>query len=120
MEQLLIYLWSVSENISSCLYLIAIICVVLIGLIYIAIVLDDDTTLSDVKHTLHRLKIIIFISVLLGVLIPSKQDLALIFLYPAIQQEAINVVQSDTTKKILEVLNGYLDKQLKELKDVYY
>ena len=42
-------------------------------------------------------------------------DLALIFLYPKIKQGTINVVQSDTTKKMVEVLNGYLDKQLKDL-----
>lgn len=54
---------------------------------------------------------------LLSAIIPSKQDLALIFLYPKIKQGTINAVQSDTTKKMVEVLNGYLDKQLKDLKN---
>lgn len=117
MEQFLIYLWSISNQISAVLFFVgaASIITVIITLVTQLPCAVDDSEMDQIKRIILTPGIIGVIAFTLCSLIPSKQDLALIFLYPKIKQGTINAVQSDTTKKMVEVLNGYLDKQLKEL-----
>lgn len=48
--------------------------------------------------------------------IPSKQDLAVILLYPAAKEGVQKVVQSETAQQLHEVGRLYLQKKIKELK----
>lgn len=116
MEQFLIYLWSISEGISFLLFLVTLFSSFVAIFLLLAIAIDNYQW-DEVKSYVYGSGVMAIIFAVLCAAIPSKQDLALIFLYPSIKQGTINVVQSDTTKKMVEVLNGYLDKQLKELKE---
>lgn len=115
MEQFLIYLWSISGGISLLLFIIALLSFLAVFFLLLTFAFDDDFEWDKVKPYVYRSGVMTIIFAVLCTAIPSKQDLALIFLYPSIKQGTLNVVQSDTTKKMIEVLNGYLDKQLKEL-----
>ena len=115
MEQFLIYLWSISEGISFLFLIIASLSFFVVIWLLLTIAFDGDLEWDDAKSYIYRSGIMAIIFAVLCIAIPSKQDLALIFLYPSIKQGTLNVVQSDTTKKMVEVLNGYLDKQLEEL-----
>lgn len=116
MEQILIYLWSISDGISFLLFIIALLSFFVALFLLLSFAFSENIEWDDVKSYVYRGGIMAIIFAVLCIAIPSKQDLALIFLYPSIKQGTLNVVQSDTTKKMVEVLNGYLDKQLKELK----
>lgn len=115
MEQFLIYLWSISEGIRFLLFIVVITSIVISIGICVGVAMDDYGW-DEVKSYVHKGIAVAAVFSILCIATPSKQDLALIFLYPSIKQGTLNVVQSDTTKKMVEVLNGYLDKQLKELK----
>ena len=115
MEQFLIYLWSISEGVRFILFMIGLAAIVIISFVMICFIMDEYVKWDEIKSYVFKGTTIALTSFILCVAIPSKQDLALIFLYPSIKQGTLNVVQSDTTKKMVEVLNGYLDKQLKEL-----
>lgn len=117
MEQFLIYLWSISEGISFLLFLVTLFSSFVAIFLLLAVAIDSYFEWDEVKSYVYGSGVMAIIFAILCTAIPSKQDLALIFLYPSIKQGTINVVQSDTTKKMVEVLNGYLDKQLKELKE---
>lgn len=117
MEQFLIYLWSISEGISFLLFIIALLSSFVVIYLLLVVAFDGAIEWDEVKSYMYKSVAIAITFAILCAAIPSKQDLALIFLYPSIKQGTINVVQSDTTKKMVEVLNGYLDKQLKELKN---
>lgn len=119
MEQFLIYLWSISNQISRFLFFVggASVITVIVMLIEQLPYAVEDSEIDQIKRIILTSGIIGVIAFISCSLIPSKQDLALIFLYPKIKQGTINAVQSDTTKKMVEVLNGYLDKQLKDLKN---
>ena len=122
MEQFYIYLWSISENVKwifdSIVFLsfIGIICSPLVCAMFSD--LDDSPAdiLKKSKRSVITFIIVGSISFLIGNLIPSKQDLALIWTYPYIKQGTEKVINSATSKKLLDVTNAYLDKQLKDLK----
>lgn len=116
MEQFLIYLWSISEGIRFLLFVVALLSSSVIIYLLLAGAFNGTFEWDEVKSYVYKGATLIAVFSILCAAIPSKQDLALIFLYPSIKQGTLNVVQSDTTKKMVEVLNGYLDKQLKELK----
>lgn len=115
-EQLAIYLWSISTHI------VGLLCVVGIILSGIFFVMGLGLALEDIKgKKAKQVLALLIIGALLcfGIssLVPSKEDLALIFLYPKVKQGTIEVVQSAPAQKMVEVLNLYLDKQIKELKN---
>lgn len=111
-EQLAIYLWSITENVKFTLF-IMFISEILFGLFVIIAGFISDENLND------KIGVgLIIVGILCGIIlpfIPPKQDLALILLYPKVKQGTIEMVQSDTAKKMKTVLDSYLDKQIKEL-----
>lgn len=109
MEQLAIYLWSISDNIK---YLLVIYGGAAIVVGSFAIIATEDFT---------RLfpKVIItmgLLSFVFAAFIPSKQDLAVILLYPAAKEGVSKIVQSETAQQLHEVGKLYLQKKIKELK----
>lgn len=115
MEQFLIYLWSITENFSEYLFNIGMVTIFAGSLICVLISICEEKEYPPVRNILKCI-ITGLILVFLNTLIPSKQDLALIFLYPHIKSGAEIVVKSETSKKMLDLVNIYLDTQLNELK----
>lgn len=113
-EQLIIYLWSISENIERIM--------LSIGLFFLGgvpVILSIHAEVNN-KGDLPLMPTIS--SVLIGLffivacnLIPSKQDLALIITYPYLKNGVTQVVESNTTTKLLQVSNKYLDNLIKDL-----
>ena len=109
MEQLAIYLWSISDNIK---YLL-----VLSGAAAILISVATLMCTEDFKQLLPKVVIAVgLFFFVLAALIPDKRDLAVILLYPAAKEGVQKVVQSETAQQLHEVSRLYLQKKIKELK----
>lgn len=109
MEQLAIYLWSISDNIKNLF--------VFYGVVAIAIgtgvmIVREDCTQLWAKVLLTT-GLFFFI---LAACIPTKQDLAVILLYPVAKEGVQNAIQSETAQQLHEVGKLYLQKKIKELK----
>lgn len=112
-EQLAIYLWSIVDTVKLVLWSIP----VAILMMYFLIappVLDFDWE-GKLIPAIKKLTRITIICICIAILIPCQKDLALILLYPKIKHGAEIVVTSSTAKKMVDVVNLYLDKQIKEL-----
>jgi hypothetical protein len=122
MEQFYIYLWAISENVKWMFYSIAFLSFV--GIIFSPLICamfsDFDDSPADAikkaKPAAITFAVIGIFCFFIGNLIPLKQDLALIWAYPYIKQGTEKAINSATSKKLLDVTNAYLDKQLKDLK----
>lgn len=113
MEQFAIYLWSIVENI-QCLLCIAGIVMMLGGpliTISMAATMDEDFPAKGMAKCIITGIILLFLTSL----IPSKQDLALIFAYPYLKSGVQNIAQSETVSKLQTVSSKYLDKIIAEL-----
>lgn len=112
-EQLAIYLWSISENLSCGLVGIGI-AVIIFGIVFspaIAMMEDGDFPFGKVVASC----VVGTILLSLSGLIPRKQDIALIFAYPYLKAGAEQAVQSEAVKKITTISNKYLDKVIMDL-----
>jgi hypothetical protein len=115
-EQFIIYLWSISENVQLFLFLTGVFGTIF-GTIGAAIICCESV--SKWRFTSILVPIICVFMLLFSNLIPSKNDIALIWAYPYIKQGAIQVVSNEQVKKlpdnVLKVANTYLEKTLKDL-----
>lgn len=112
-EQFLIYLWSISENIrnlfiggSTVLFFSAFI-------VFLGEKLEEDKDFW--VDILRKLFVSGVICMFLAILIPNKNDLALVFTYPYIKQGTEKAVQSETAKKLHIISTKYLDSIIKDL-----
>ena len=112
-EQLAIYLWSISENLSCGLVGIGIAVIILGIVLFPAIAMMEDGDFPFGKVVASCVVGAIFMS--LSGLIPRKQDIALIFAYPYLKAGAEQAVQSEAVKKITTISNKYLDKVIMDL-----
>lgn len=116
-EQLAIYLWSISENLSYGLVGIGIAVIILGIVLFPAIAMMEDGDFPSGKVISSA--IVGFIMFALSGLVPSKQDLALIFAYPYLKSGAEQVIQSETMKKIATISSKYLDKVIADLEGAH-
>lgn len=112
MEQLAIYLWSISENLQTLLRAIGGFGVS-IGALWMLCLLVEKEEYSKTATIVFTVGII---SLILAAFIPNKQDLAVILLYPAAKEGISKCVQSETAQQLHEVGKLYLQKKIKELK----
>lgn len=118
MEQIAIYLWSISEGIKTFLNVTGVL--LLVGSPFTLTFADTDYYKYDIKNVMPLFKKTLITGLLLlmfSLLIPVKKDLALIFLYPHIKNGTETVVKSETMNKMKQLTNLYLDEQIKNLKD---
>ena len=113
MEQFAIYLWSIVENIQGLLTVLGILLLIAMPIFLIAIAetCDEDFPKQKIIRSITASCIVFF----LATLIPSKQDLALIFAYPYLKAGVQNVAQSETVSKLRTVASKYLDKIIADL-----
>lgn len=124
-EQLLIYLWALLPNIKEATNVILLMTWVFSPfIIVLAIMLNinaDKRSIPEQKtkkilNKINKITLTTAItSTIIYVAIPSKEELALIFLYPTIKNTTINTIQSEKLKKLNTILDTYLDKQIKQL-----
>jgi hypothetical protein len=120
-EQIWIYLWSISENISTALQVIGVLGSIfgLFGAIAITtMVLDKE---CSKWFLLLWISYLIFPTIFfISLLIPSKNDIALIWAAPYLKAGAEKVVTNEKLNKIpdniMELTNIYLEEQIKEIK----
>lgn len=112
-EQLLLYLWSISDSIRD----------VIFGLASVGLAISFIGCLGSYAEQHIKLGrkfitcgIICIMFLVLGSLMPKKNDLALIFLYPYAKSGTEQVLKSDTAKKMKEVVDLYLDSKIQEFK----
>lgn len=116
MEQIAIYLWSISEGIKNG----AFICGIPLLLFTMFPFVEYDSDANEFKRLKPLLKKTFAVSLILlifALLIPSKKDLALILTYPYIKNGTETVVKSETMNKMKQLTNLYLDEQIKNLKE---
>jgi hypothetical protein len=114
-EQLAIYLWSISTNISCGLGGIGIAIIIFGFVLFPAIEMMEDGDFPTVKVISSAIVGVIMFA--LSGLVPSKQDLALIFAYPYLKSGAEQAIQSETMKKITTISSKYLDKVIVDLEE---
>ena len=117
-EQIAIYLWSISESIKTSLDMVGIVLLVCSPAIFL--LADTEYFEYNIKNVIPLFKKVLiagFLVSMLALLIPSKKDLALIFLYPHIKNGTETVVKSETMNKMRKLTNLYLDEQIKNLKE---
>lgn len=116
-EQFMVYLWSISSGIKMFLYLTG----AITGLISFIVIICflgcsyDEKKLKTKHWFLLLIPIILFFNIFISILIPSKQDLALIWAYPAIKSGITNKKVIQIPEKILDLTNKYLDEQIKNI-----
>lgn len=118
MEQIVIFLWSISEGIKTSLNVIGVI--LFVGSPFTLTLANTDYYECDVKNVIPLFKKILITGLLLltfSRLIPDKKDLALISLYPHIKNGTETVVKSETMNKMKQLTTLYLDEQIKNLKE---
>lgn len=116
MEQVAIYLWGISENMKVFLSMIGAI-TLLVSPVVLAFA-DTEHYEHDIENVIPLFKKILITGLLLltfSQLIPDKKDLALIFLYPHIKNGTETAIRSETMNKMRQLINLYLDKQIKDL-----
>lgn len=106
-EQFLVYLWSISEGVSIAFCLIGIFG----GVISLVVLFASDEKLLPFISTC-----LCVVSLFLAALIPSKKDIALIWAYPHIKAGITNEKVQAMPNKILDLANGYLDKEIQKIK----
>ena len=122
-EQFLLYLWCISKSVCGLLNFIGVITVIgfiIVGIVILAFYFENDWEEHRIKCIKLIEKCILSFCLslccfLTSALIPSKNDLALIWAYPILKQ---NIMQKDVKtipSKILDVSNLYLDKIKKDL-----
>lgn len=121
-EQIWIYLWSISENISIALGVIGI-----LGSVFgLVVTITITTMVLDKEYSKWFLSLwilyLIFPTIFfISLLIPSKNDIALIWAAPYLKAGAEKVVANEKLNKIpdniMDLTNAYLEKQLKEIKE---
>lgn len=116
-EYLMLYLWSISEGVrNSFIFITITIGVVLLTMCYAMIVgyFSSDVSEKDRKECLNitrKCMILFIISLFLTVMIPSKSDIALIYIAPKIiHNQKITAIPNKT----LDLVNQYLENFLKE------
>lgn len=117
MEQFYIYLWSISENVTMFLLLIGIFLLITSPFLFLFLSELGDMTYKEVIPIFTKTIISGLIILIFSILIPSKQDIALLFMYPYIKQGTETVIKSETLNKMKQITNLYLDEQIKNLKD---
>lgn len=118
-EQIAIYLWSISENIKISLSMAGTFLLMLSPFLFMFADLGllDWNNAKDALPLFKKVVIIGAVLIIFSLLIPSKKDLALIFLYPHIKNGTETVVKSETMNKMRKLTNLYLDGQIKNLKE---
>lgn len=120
-EQLAIYLWSISEGL--CGYLVGLSLLGCIGggiTAFIGFTTSGCRGVSeDMTKNIYRYgKNAFIVGLLIGgmtILIPSKQDLALIFTYPTLKSGVTTAINSKQMQKLNKASILYLDKVIKDL-----
>jgi len=118
-EQIAIYLWSISENIKISLSIAGTFLLLLSPFLFMFADLNllDYNSAKDALPLVKKTVIASSVLIILALLIPSKNDLALIFLYPHIKNGTETVIKSETMNKMRKLTNLYLDEQIKNLKE---
>ena len=125
-EQLAIYLWSISDNVRGwCTFFTGVSTLIFIVATLITCSFHDGYHTSDeLKEFWSGLKNVsiftgkmLIISGAISLMLPSKQDLALIFAYPYIKSGVTQVVASPQAKKLNDIGSLYLDKVAKDLQE---
>ncbi len=118
-EQIAIYLWSISESIQISLSMAGTFLLILSPFLFMFADLGllDLNSAKDAFPLVKKTVIASSVLIILALLIPSKKDLALIFLYPHIKNGTETVIKSETMNKMRKLTNLYLDEQIKNLKE---
>lgn len=114
-EQFLIYLWSISENIRNLLIGGGVTLLFSAFIVFLSEQAEDDKDFW--VDILRKLCVSGVICIFLAILVPNKNDLALVFTYPYIKQGAEKVVQSGSVKKLCVISTKYLDHIIKDLEN---
>lgn len=116
-EYLMLYLWSISEGVSDIFVFIATVAGVVFVVTYCASrsnYFDNDISEKDKKECFNVARncmVFFIISLFLAVMIPSKSDIALIYIAPKIiHNQKITAIPNKT----LDLVNQYLENFLKE------
>ena len=112
-EQWAIYWWSISTNLQGGLVGFGIATILFGMILFPALAMMEE---GDFPVTKVITSVIVgaFMCSLAG-LIPSKQDLALIFAYPYMKAGVEQAAQSETVKKLTTISTKYLDKVIADL-----
>lgn len=118
-EQMAIYLWSISESIKISLNMAGTFLLLFSPLpfMFADIGLLDCNSAKDALPLFKKVVIMGAVLIIFSLLIPSQKSLALIFLYPHIKNGTETVVKSETMNKMRKLTNLYLDEQIKNLKE---
>ena len=66
---------------------------------------------------IKRMTIACIVSLLVLIIVPSKKDMIIILGVPELVSTAKDITNSPRTSKVLEYLDTYLDKELKNIKE---
>lgn len=66
---------------------------------------------------IKRITIACMVSVMVLIIVPSKKDMIIILGVPELVSTAKDIANSPRTSKVLEYLDTYLDKELKNIKE---
>jgi len=135
-EQFAIYLWSISESIREVIITLNIISIILFALAGIFYLVfkgeefsnrrfgEDDKDYLYAKNVsliiqskFYLIVVVVVFSGLLTALIPSKQDIAIIWAYPYIKAGVTSEKVQAIPNKVLDLANGYLDKEIGKIKN---
>lgn len=121
-EQLMIYLWSISGSVAGFFYTVGVLGTFIaffaaVGLT--GLYVDGDIKTKKI-FLIWIIPVITLSAIIVPVLIPSKQDIALIWAYSYIKASVTSEKVQNIPKKILNIANEYLDKELEKIsnKDV--
>ena len=119
MTPFMIYLWLSLDSINK-LFVILAILLIIVGLIIIVLVIcfEDDIEYSGIKLS-KCLKLVLglFLGVVtLCTFIPTTKQAAIIFGVPYLINNAKEIHADQLPVKVVDYLNTYLDKEIKEMK----
>lgn len=115
MEQFCIYLWAISENIRNFMLIVGLIPLIIAPFLFPLLYECTDMDFEKIVPIFIKTLVSGIVLVLLAMLIPSKQDLALMFMFPYVKQGTETVIKSETMNKMKQMTNLYLDEQIRNL-----
>lgn len=116
MEQFCIYLWAISENIRNFTLTVGLLASIIAPLLFPILYECSDMDMKDIVPIFAKTLASGLVLILLTLLIPSKQGLALMFMFPYVKQGTETVIKSETMNKMKQMTNLYLDEQIRNLK----
>ena len=118
MTPFMIYLWLSLDSFNSLLVILAILLIVIGFVIGLVICFEDDIEYYGIKLS-KCLKLVLglFLGIVtLCTLIPTTKQAAVIFGVPYLINNAKEIHADQLPVKVVDYLNTYLDKEIKEMK----